>query len=128
MKTLIVTLCAGLAGLGWFGTAETGPTARTQTAAEDCAPRLECAPSGDCVLVCEDASGETCRLPLPCEGAACEPSDCRKGGPECTTAPAGATNGACRVEVAPTGSDSCAVTCTAPDGGTKTVVVACPRS
>ena len=128
MKTLIVTLCAGLAGVSWLGSQDPaaleGPApiveaAPSEDCAAECAPRLECSPSGECILVCTADDGEVCRIPVPCPEAPC---DSAASG----VCPEDAAS-ECRVEVGRGDADNCRVTCTDPSGEMRTIEVACPR-
>ena len=131
MKTLIVTLCAGLASVSWLGSQD--PAAALEAPApiveavtsedcapdEECAPRLECSPSGECFLVCTGDDGEVCRVPVSCPEAPCDAAPTSACGEDVTSE--------CRVEAARGDADNCRVTCTDPSGRTRTIEVACPR-
>lgn len=81
MKLLLASLCASVAGAGWW----TWPCSPCEDIEGPCTPRVECTPSEDvCVIECEGPDGVVCSYEISCselespdtESAAIDTEDC----------------------------------------------------
>ena len=73
MKFLLASLCASVAGAGWW----TWPGSPCEETEGPCTARVECIPSQDvCVIECEGPDGEVCSYEISCSELPCSEVSC----------------------------------------------------